>query len=105
MINFILQAVFFIALLIDFHDFGDEFYYFSMPEDDEIPEAESKIAPPTVQCPNCDSMLPNELGEVTCNVCTAVSRIEHKPTRESWLDEKIGCPNCKRKFNRFCKKS
>ena len=61
---------------------------------DEIKEIESKIAPPTVHCPNCESMLPHELGEVTCGVCSAVSRIDHKPTRESWMDEKVSCPNC-----------
>ncbi|HIF04769.1 MAG TPA: hypothetical protein EYQ80_05085 [Candidatus Poseidoniales archaeon] len=55
---------------------------------------ESKVAPPTVQCPNCDSMLPHRLGEVTCAVCTAVSRIDHVPTREDWVDEKVACPAC-----------
>ena len=61
---------------------------------DEIPEIESKVAPPTVHCPNCESMLPHELGEITCLVCSAVSRIDHKPTRDNWKDEKVSCPNC-----------
>ena len=61
---------------------------------DDIPEIESKVAPPTVHCPNCESMLPHELGEITCVVCSAVSRIEHKPTRDDWEDEKVSCPNC-----------
>ena len=39
-------------------------------------------------------MLPHELGEITCGVCSAVLRIEHKPTRDSWVDEKVSCPNC-----------
>lgn len=61
---------------------------------EDAPEIESKVAPPTVQCPNCESMLPHRLGEVTCGVCTAVSRIEHAPTREDWLEEKVSCPTC-----------
>ena len=59
-----------------------------------IKEVESKVAPPTIQCPGCDSMLPHKLGEVTCSVCKAVSRIDHKPTRDSWVDEKVSCPDC-----------
>ena len=61
---------------------------------DEIREIESKVAPPTIHCPNCESMLPHELGEITCVVCSAISRIEHKPTRDNWMDEKVSCPNC-----------
>ena len=61
---------------------------------DEIPEIESKIASPTIDCPRCDSILPHELGEVTCRVCAAVVRIDHKPTRDAWMDEKVGCPSC-----------
>ena len=61
---------------------------------DETLEIESKVVPPTVNCPNCESMLPPRLGEITCGVCTAVSRIDHAPTREDWLDEKVGCPTC-----------
>lgn len=61
---------------------------------DDAPEIESKVAPPTIQCPHCDSMLPHRLGDVTCSVCTAVSRVDHAPTREDWLDEKVGCPTC-----------
>ena len=65
-----------------------------IPMSDEIREIESKVAPPTINCPNCESMLPHELGEITCVVCSAISRIEHKPTRDNWIDEKVSCPNC-----------
>ena len=61
---------------------------------DEISQIESKVAPPTVHCPKCESMLPHELGEIKCGVCSSISRIEHKPTRDAWEDEKVGCPNC-----------
>ncbi len=61
---------------------------------DDVPEIESKYAPPTVHCPNCESMLPHDLGEIECSVCSAVSRVDHKPTRDSWTDEKVGCPSC-----------
>ena len=63
---------------------------------DETPSIESKVSPPTVSCPNCDSMLPHRLGEITCEVCTAVVRIDHQPTRERWMDEKVSCPTCEK---------
>ena len=63
---------------------------------EDVPEIESKISPPTVNCPNCDSMLPHRLGEISCSVCDAVVRVDHAPTREDWLDEKVACPSCEK---------
>ena len=61
---------------------------------DDPTEIESKIAPPNINCPHCDSMLSHRLGEITCTVCTAVVRVDHKPTRDDWIDEKVSCPSC-----------
>ena len=63
---------------------------------EETPIVESKISPPSVSCPNCESMLPHRLGEITCEVCTAVVRIDHQPTRERWVEEKVSCPICEK---------
>ena len=59
-----------------------------------VPEVESRFAPPSINCPACESLLPHSLGEVECVVCESICRIDHAPTRESWEDEKVACPEC-----------
>tara|TARA_X000001036_G_C20408296_1_gene695869 strand:+ start:346 stop:669 length:324 start_codon:yes stop_codon:yes gene_type:complete len=39
-------------------------------------------------------MLPQGLGEVTCEICSAVCRITHQPTINSLVSESIPCPTC-----------
>ncbi len=58
------------------------------------PEVESKHAPPLAECPNCDHMLPQGLGEIECELCGAVCRVSHQPTVEMLTKEKVPCPNC-----------
>ena len=55
---------------------------------------ESRVAPPPLSCPKCDGLLPNELGEIRCTLCSARVRIDHPVTRKKWAEEKIGCPDC-----------
>ena len=58
-------------------------------------EIESRIAPPPAHCPNCESLLPSNLGVLECVVCTAQVKVEHPPTRELWEHEKVTCPSCR----------
>ena len=58
------------------------------------PEVESKHAPPLVECPNCDHMLPQGMGEVECEICGAVCRVTHEPTMEALKGESVQCPHC-----------
>ncbi|MDP6661588.1 MAG: hypothetical protein QF545_01415 [Candidatus Thalassarchaeaceae archaeon] len=58
------------------------------------PEVESKHAPPLVECPNCDHMLPQGMGEVECDICGAVCRVSHEPTMETLKGESVQCPHC-----------
>lgn len=58
------------------------------------PEVESKFAPPLVECPNCDHMLPQGLGEIECEICGAVCRVAHEPTIKALKTEKVQCPHC-----------
>ncbi len=60
----------------------------------DIAYVESKHAPPLAECPNCNHMLPQGLGEVTCEICSAVCRITHQPTINSLVSESIPCPTC-----------
>lgn len=63
-------------------------------DDDDPITVESRHAPPTVHCPNCDSMMPHKLGEISCAICSSVVRVDHKPTRRDWVTEKVSCPSC-----------
>ena len=66
-------------------------------EQDDTPvayEIMSRICPPPAYCPSCESLLPSNLGELDCVVCSAKVRVEHEPTREAWLNEKVTCPSC-----------
>ena len=58
------------------------------------PEVESKVAPPLVNCAQCEGMLPQGLGEIECVLCGAVCRVSHPPTSEALLEEKVQCPHC-----------
>ena len=58
-------------------------------------EIMSRISPPPANCPSCDSLLPSNLGELDCVVCSAKVRVEHEPTRHDWLNEKVTCPACR----------
>lgn len=58
------------------------------------PEIESKFAPPLVNCPKCDGMLPQGLGEIECILCGALSRVSHQPTVKALKEEKVQCPHC-----------
>ena len=58
------------------------------------PEVESRVAPPLVNCPECDSMLPQGLGEIECLLCGAVCRVSHAPTLAALKEEKVQCPHC-----------
>ena len=58
------------------------------------PDVESKHAPPLAECPNCDHMLPQGLGEIECELCGAVCRVSHEPTVELLTKEKVPCPHC-----------
>lgn len=57
-------------------------------------EVDSQIAPPLINCPNCDGMLPVGLGEKTCALCGAVSKVGHEATRKAWEEERFACPSC-----------
>ena len=53
---------------------------------------ESRISPPALSCPKCNEMLPLELGEIQCQMCSARVKIEHEGTRKKWRQEKVSCP-------------
>ncbi len=55
---------------------------------------ESRITPPAVDCPNCEHLLPSDLGQIECAVCRAVVGVDHEQTRKSWRAEKVPCPAC-----------
>ena len=57
---------------------------------------ESRISPPALSCPKCDELLPYELGEVQCTMCSAKVKVEHEGTRKKWADEKVSCPECEK---------
>ncbi|DAC48440.1 MAG TPA: hypothetical protein HA340_06960 [Candidatus Thalassarchaeaceae archaeon] len=57
-------------------------------------DVDSSIAPPLINCPNCDGLLPLGLGEKTCTLCEAVVRVDHEATRKEWMDERVACPSC-----------
>jgi DNA-directed RNA polymerase subunit RPC12/RpoP len=57
-------------------------------------DVESSIAPPLINCPNCDGLLPLGLGEKTCTLCEAVVLVDHEATRKEWMDEMVACPSC-----------
>ena len=61
---------------------------------DENQAVESSVAPPLVNCPNCEGLLPLGLGEKTCELCDAVVKVSHDATVNSWLEEKVACPAC-----------
>ena len=52
---------------------------------------ESRISPPALSCPKCNELLPYELGEVQCTMCSAKVKVEHEGTRKKWADEKVSC--------------
>ena len=58
------------------------------------PEVESKIAPPLVNCVQCEGMLPQGLGEIECVLCGAMCRVTHQPTVDALFNEKVQCPIC-----------
>ncbi len=67
-----------------------------MSEEAPVPyQVESRVSPPPAHCPNCESLLPSDLGVLDCVVCTAQVKVEHSPTRESWEEEKVTCPSCR----------
>ena len=55
---------------------------------------ESRISPPALSCPKCNEMLPQQLGEVQCQMCSARVNIKHEGTKKKWRDEKVSCPGC-----------
>ena len=55
---------------------------------------ESAIAPPDLSCPKCDGLLPPNLGELSCLLCSANVKVEHPITRRAWQEEKVACPSC-----------
>ena len=55
---------------------------------------ESRISPPALSCPKCSEMLPLELGEVQCQMCSARVKIEHEGTKKKWREEKVRCTGC-----------
>ena len=57
-------------------------------------EIESKHAPPLAECAHCEHMLPPGLGEIICEVCGAGCRVNHEPTVEALIEEKVPCPHC-----------
>lgn len=61
---------------------------------DEEAIVESKIAPPALSCPKCSSLLPSELGILTCSICSSKVDVKHPVTRRNWENEKISCPEC-----------
>ena len=58
------------------------------------PEVESTIAPPLVNCVQCEGMLPQGLGEIECVLCGAMCRVTHQPTVDALFNEKVQCPIC-----------
>tara|TARA_B110000438_G_C15718521_1_gene608667 strand:- start:537 stop:950 length:414 start_codon:yes stop_codon:yes gene_type:complete len=60
----------------------------------DVSYVESKYAVPLAECPNCDHMLPQGLGEITCEICSAVCKITHEPTVQSLISESLPCPSC-----------
>ena len=65
-----------------------------MADEEPAVVLESKIAPPIIECPHCEGMLPNRLGQFDCLLCGAVVKIDHAPTRKNWEDEAVACPAC-----------
>ena len=62
---------------------------------DEGPlQVESSVAPPVLNCPHCDGMLPLGLGEIDCGLCGSKVRVDHAATRRQWREEKLACPSC-----------
>ena len=57
-------------------------------------EIESRYAAPLVECPHCDHILPQGLGEKECKICGAICRVTHQPTVDSLTDETLPCPHC-----------
>ena len=43
--------------------------------DEDIPGVESRIDTPDLSCPRCKNLLPSGLGEITCLMCKAESRL------------------------------
>ena len=67
-----------------------------MSEDEPVPyEVESRVSPPPAHCPQCNSLLPDDLGILKCVTCSAQVKVEHFPTREAWMKEKVTCPSCR----------
>lgn len=64
-----------------------------MGEEEEL-SVESRIAPPSLSCPKCDSLLPSELGVLICVKCEAELEVDHEGTRRTWREEKVSCPSC-----------
>ena len=58
------------------------------------PDVESRIAPPLVNCPQCEGMLPQGLGEIECVLCGSLCRVSHQPTIIALKEEKVQCPHC-----------
>lgn len=55
---------------------------------------ESRVSPPPLSCPKCQGMLPMDLGELNCQLCSARVRVDHAVTRKKWMEEKVSCPSC-----------
>lgn len=67
-----------------------------MSEDEPVPyEVESRVSPPPAHCPQCNSLLPDDLGILDCVTCSAKVKVEHFPTKEAWMKEKVTCPSCR----------
>ena len=65
----------------------------NMDDDAEL-SVESRIPPPSLSCPKCDSLLPSELGTLTCVKCEVELEVDHEGTRKAWREEKVSCPSC-----------
>jgi hypothetical protein len=57
-------------------------------------EVESKHASPLAECAHCGHMLPQGLGEIECEICTATNKVSHQPTNDALNDETVPCPHC-----------
>ena len=57
-------------------------------------EVESKHAAPLAECAHCGHMLPQGLGEIECEICTATNKVSHQPTNDALNDETVPCPHC-----------
>jgi len=60
----------------------------------DVEEIESSIELPAMRCPKCEGLLPNKLGEISCELCSSKVNVDDPATRARWKTEKVTCIGC-----------